>query len=795
MIDFASRAGSLIAMLTLSCQFIDFNLCHQIHFQRLLLPLAIHLLWYPQVSAPWRLSAYSDDFIPCVIPAWATLLASILWYIGVMARPSESYPSLLLQVLALQAIKVLLPPVIPRILRLGLLCHDILQSLTSRQLYNYQTLPDEGYIRLVRLQGLLFWRRIQLLSYPLDKCPPFEAISYTWDAQEPSSCVTINGLRLLVTKNARQILYDFTPTFGSRMIWIDSICINQGQDINDLEEKKVQIGRMSDIYRQAVRVRIWLSNSSVLEPPLPEYIRFRPQRTEYILGRMLMWLKMHAFSPTTLSSRELELLLSHNYWMRLWIVQEISFGREVFIHMGSVCVSWKSVSDFATKFWPKTLDESYRGSIIELTFHRLYDIRLSRAIVQGLRQISLIASIRDGILKGKYHRLLPLLALLVHTRASDPRDKIYGLLSLAQGEETVSDRSRKIQADYTLRAKDLYLKFSRTSLSQDKEKFDARVLIYAGIGWPRTLDNLPSWAPDWASVPESHSYGFASNCFHWGQLGIDEGRMEMVSMSGDLLTISHSRIVDSISDLTHIIDHDDTTRSWFHEICDAVGKQLVHIPKEELDLSGDRSRCYRRCPGRWRGAIYRVLVGDITSYWGEVPAATGVTTFLRPDSLPPGVPGAGYRHRGRRETRESLVMLEASYEKWLEFPHREDKDPETAEKLLTESGQFIAVCRQQTQGLRFSVSRTGRMCLVPPRAAVGDQLMVSKAFFLPYLIRPIRNGTTTEKKESARLYQLVGHCFVLGMMGDCPRDNLCPQNCNPDGYDPSDCKEQDIIIQ
>ncbi|KAH7232790.1 heterokaryon incompatibility protein-domain-containing protein, partial [Fusarium tricinctum] len=125
-------------------------------------------------------------------------------------------------------------------------------------------LPSQAHIRLVRLQGFLFWHRIQILSYPLNTCPAFEAISYTWDGQAATSCVIINSRRLLITRNAQQILHDFTPACGERMIWIDSICINQGQDVDSLAEKKAQISRMAEIYRRVTRVRVWLSQPSVL---------------------------------------------------------------------------------------------------------------------------------------------------------------------------------------------------------------------------------------------------------------------------------------------------------------------------------------------------------------------------------------------------------------------------------------------------------------------------------------------------------------------------------------------------
>jgi hypothetical protein len=46
---------------------------------------------------------------------------------------------------------------------------------------------------------------------------------------------------------------------SNRPIWIDAVCINQKDD----SEKLVQIKRMSDIYKKATQVWIWLN-------PVPE---------------------------------------------------------------------------------------------------------------------------------------------------------------------------------------------------------------------------------------------------------------------------------------------------------------------------------------------------------------------------------------------------------------------------------------------------------------------------------------------------------------------------------------------
>ena len=726
-------------------------------------------------------------FIPIIIPFWTSVATHSLRCIALLAvfqAPAAAVQTLSLLVIA--ATNAFLPPIISRIPKPSLFYHDILPALTYLRSYEYQALPDEAHIRLVRLEGFLSWRRIRILSYPLEKCPPFDAISYTWDGQGRTSWVIVDGYRLSVTRNARHILNDFTPTFGRRMIWIDSICIKQGEDYDSLKEKEIQVGRMSEIYGRAVRVRIWLSKSSVLESPLPEFSTSKRRKIGDILGAVAGRLMFCSFCPPTLSSRVLERLLSHDYWTRVWVVQEIAFAREVLIHIGSTCFYWESISAFATESWPDCLEKRYGGPPATLSDNPFNNVQLSKPVFRGLQQIALITSIRQDTLNGNYQSLLSLLVLFAKTRASDSRDKVYGMSSLVGGAKDLSDSSSTISADYNLSARKLYLKTACFILSRD---IDVRVLMYAGIGWPRTTRGLPSWVPDWTSIPETYLDGFTSSYFKWS----GPGHSEVFPLSGNLCKISGGRIIDTISAQTRAIDHDDPSRLWFREICDVVGRQLDHISKADIDLSGKSSRCYRRCPGRWRGAIYRVLVGDSQSYWGEVPECTGVTTFERPDLFSPCDASEKDYQTSDRATPQSRANLEHAYNVWRMLLHPPYQRVELEEKSA-EHSQFTAVSRAQTQGRKFAITQTGRMCLVPPGTEVGDALLLFETAIVPYLIRPITHGTRRGKDEITKRYLLVGHCFALGIMGGGHRDCNISWKPNPEGYDPLVCREQDIIL-
>ncbi|KAF4632405.1 hypothetical protein G7Y89_g5726 [Cudoniella acicularis] len=121
--------------------------------------------------------------------------------------------------------------------------------------YQYMALK-EGNIRLVLLHrrhpsALV---KCTLLETPFKKAPRFEAMSYTWGNPEIKNTIFVNGGTLRVTANAYDLLQGRSSFWLPRILWIDSICINQKNN----PEKGRQVSLMGDIYRKAYVVTVWL---------------------------------------------------------------------------------------------------------------------------------------------------------------------------------------------------------------------------------------------------------------------------------------------------------------------------------------------------------------------------------------------------------------------------------------------------------------------------------------------------------------------------------------------------------
>ncbi|KAF2136442.1 uncharacterized protein K452DRAFT_207187, partial [Aplosporella prunicola CBS 121167] len=97
----------------------------------------------------------------------------------------------------------------------------------------------------------------ELTGAQYDKFPKYEALSYAWDAQVPEYPIYCEDKRLLITKNCDAALRCLRKSYTRRLLWVDSICINQ----NDIAERNCQVPQMSTIYQCAQEVAVWLGES------------------------------------------------------------------------------------------------------------------------------------------------------------------------------------------------------------------------------------------------------------------------------------------------------------------------------------------------------------------------------------------------------------------------------------------------------------------------------------------------------------------------------------------------------
>ena len=94
-------------------------------------------------------------------------------------------------------------------------------------------------------------------DFPLDTLS-YEALSYVWGAREGSVPCTCDGKELLITPNYNDALRHLRLPNQQRTLWVDAICIDQGNSEESLKERNTQITLMGEVYHSAESTLCWL---------------------------------------------------------------------------------------------------------------------------------------------------------------------------------------------------------------------------------------------------------------------------------------------------------------------------------------------------------------------------------------------------------------------------------------------------------------------------------------------------------------------------------------------------------
>lgn len=263
--------------------------------------------------------------------------------------------------------------------------------------------------------------------FDFDATPEYIALSYVWGAESPTFVIFVNGGSFEIRQNLFSFLQRAKQTerISSRYFWIDQLCIDQ----NDVVERASQVAMMSQIYECAVETISWLTTSD--------------ERYSKAMARPY---------------RFWTLLLEDPYWTRLWIVQEIFHSRIITIMTRQYHWEWYGEEMFEAlgdiNYYLETTglgDEESDGQLGMLItrIEQLNTLRRSNPDRGGARQNTNHQS--TDWWSDSRQDLARTVTLYVRLGCSDPRDKIFGLLSLVSPPY-------KIPIDYTLTTVEVFEK-------------------------------------------------------------------------------------------------------------------------------------------------------------------------------------------------------------------------------------------------------------------------------------------------------------------------------------------------
>ncbi|KFA56422.1 hypothetical protein S40293_05070 [Stachybotrys chartarum IBT 40293] len=433
--------------------------------------------------------------------------------------------------------------------------------------YAYARLPSSTSIRLVELDPS-FGDKVSfsLHTFELHESPPFEALSYTWgdprssfldddpasteSYRHPTQELRCDGSTFMVRLNLFQglrMLQSTTYIQRQRFVWIDAICINQ----DDIEERSSQVKMMSNIFERADYIIGWLGQaddttadaitvmerlSSISRLPLSnadigniqrsfEHISqaefFDPKAYHNKLGIRFItaaeWLAWIVF-------------LSRPYFERSWIVQEVNIAKRILLVCGRYIIPWSQLAKaiFFLGFvpqWGTYLNRGQMhywvmpGSPETSKFERMLVPEASESVLPiaaaSLVKIRTYArfDVQDGRVTPKVFSLYSLLECFRSSVATDPRDKIFALLSIADRTKApFADPSASIilSPDYKLSTEVFFIRLTRLMV---RCHGDLRIFQHRELNARRRLRSLPSWVPDYSVAQIIDRLGSAlSNC-------------------------------------------------------------------------------------------------------------------------------------------------------------------------------------------------------------------------------------------------------------------------------------------
>jgi hypothetical protein len=344
--------------------------------------------------------------------------------------------------------------------------------------YAYSPLDEEAQeIRLLTLLPGSFSSEIRfcldITPFTKSHVPSFEAVSYTWgSAENPVSIFIGNSGRktLAVTQNLGKALPYFRFEDKPRVLWIDAICVDQ----KNLKERGQQVKRMADIFSKAVRVLVWLgpaSDNSELALELFERIASKVKVDEATFNivpttNKAHWVNFRAELPfNKVKHLSIWQFVQRPWFGRLWIRQEVHLALgDVEVMCGVRTIPWTA---------------------LQLAIRCLGRKPLTFDPGEGFYKR--FVNVIDLCLKVKHHRTIE--RLIHHSKnsnCSDPRDKIYALLSLIYRPWAIG-----IEPNYT---KGVYQTYRDFALSIIESSQDLNILSI--VESHEHLEGVPSWVPN-----------------------------------------------------------------------------------------------------------------------------------------------------------------------------------------------------------------------------------------------------------------------------------------------------------
>jgi hypothetical protein len=567
----------------------------------------------------------------------------------------------------------------------------------------HETMNPSTHIRLIELKDGKFNDSLKgkIRIVPITKPGRFWALSYVWGP--PSERVlyyfeTTHGT-LPITASLNLALRKIRARNQSVRIWADAVCINQESSF----EKALQLQLMGDIYHSSERVFAWIGAEE--------------EKSDHLMATLTRF-----SSPEFDQSNETSVkgivdsindLVTRPWFKRVWIVQELIRGSNVFIVCGNRELQWEEFFHAVVVYrelWTPTSEWERRK--FEIGIGPTYALGRTRELLINQR---------------RKFTLLQLLEFFSYTEATKEEDKLFALRGLAYD---VSG-----EAFDPLYGDDIEIPVRKYAEAFVREGHALDLLYRAG--WTSKCYPFSSWIPRWTrgtfprTISEWQCYG--NEPFYAGprmpaEVKLDAHHPKILEVRG--------YEVDRIASLSTI----EVSSSSLFDV-------RINFTKAMFE--------YRKA---------------IKSLGGQYP--TGET----PDELQFRIPiGSAKRPQkwvgetGMKGLDLSVDREQVEEQDWLPtlaselLAIHEGQEQSQYENLPTDIKlqvlaywETAAVFASRIPKGKFCVTENGYAGLVPENSSIGDRICVFHGGRVPFVLSTALSSTTSCK--------LVGECYIHGIM-------------------------------
>ena len=415
-----------------------------------------------------------------------------------------------------------------------------LWSTLVAQPYVYDTISTPETIRLLRLDnendGTISGH---LLTTTFSNAPPYFALSYCWGKHKKDVAILCDGRKLGVTPNLAQAIRRLQELSSeahewdlvSKWFWIDQVCINQ----QNTDERSGQVRLMGPIYAKAIRTLIWLGPAyglCHLAWTLVDqiYDAFRKENPD---AAYLSDINIRLYSSSYHAScglpswdddlwKHLRKLMQAPWFSRVWVIQEVAVSQQdpIILH-GNHVYPW------------------YRLGWASSWLRRVGFSRLDHIPNQVLN-VDTISNLRRSQVRWKLQSIL--MATSGKFGATDPRDKIFGLLGLAAETEQQTSWPVALLPNYRRDVAQVYREATKFLISECQNlAILSRTLPHPNritqSFRPKSTPAMDSWVSNWSILGEAtQPKGLYWITYHSGGGGTDLGFPANYKAAADLPT-------------------------------------------------------------------------------------------------------------------------------------------------------------------------------------------------------------------------------------------------------------------